>query len=293
MPPSGAKICPSLSRSQTTLSDSDSPGEGNSVSHGTRGCVRFSLALWLLGLFHTYLLGVLSSFVHGGRNVFLASGGHKRRKLIRRAGSQAAARRGAQPRYEALALLSAHPQVWMRRYLLPCSVSGLVATAATFALEGLRGLRGPRLHLVSVIFLVAWAPLLFTLVFLLSCLIQCCLLVSGYEAPRPAYVVLFPWFQAVLRTLINQDGTTSRIALDEGFPLLISGQSFVAPFLSRTTDKFHKVRFLFCHSLCTLVIFSAALALAARGLSWSCRGRSVTCRRRVFFSTFLHSFPAR
>ena len=44
----------------------------------------------------------------------------------------------------------------------------------------------------------------FTCVFLLSCLIQFCLVVSGYGAPRPAYGVLFPWFQAVLRTLINQ-----------------------------------------------------------------------------------------
>ena len=102
----------------------------------------------------------------------------------------------------------------------------------------------------------------FACVFLLLCLIHCCLLVSGNEALRPAYIVLFPWFQAVLRTLINQGGTTSRIALDEGFPLLISGQSIMAPFLRRTTDTFHKVRSLSCHSLCSLVIFFAALTLA-------------------------------
>ena len=128
----------------------------------------------------------------------------------------------------------------------------------------------------------------FTCVFLLSGLIQCCLLASGYEASRPAFAVLFPWFQTGLRTLISQDGTTSRIARDVShfeFP----GRVFLR--LSTAGPLIHFTKF--GSSFVTLfVLLSAALALAAHGLSrfllWSLFDSPSAC----VCSTFLHSFPA-
>ena len=98
----------------------------------------------------------------------------------------------------------------------------------------------------------------------------------GYEVLRPA--VLSCLFKAVVSTLINQDGTTLRIALFEGSSIAIFGENFLAPFLGRTTDTFHNVR-----SLCSLVVSVVVLALAAHGLSCSCRVRLGTRLWRVFF----------
>ena len=118
----------------------------------------------------------------------------------------------------------------------------------------------------------------FTHLFFWFCFTRCCLVVSGYEGLRPANVVLFLLFQAVVSTLINQDGTTLRIALFEGSSIAIFGENFLAPFLGRTTDTIHNVR-----SLCSLVVSVVVLALAAHGLSCSCRVRLGTRLWRVFF----------
>ena len=72
-----------------------------------------------------------------------------------------------------------------------------------------------------------WGARCLTCVFLVFCLIRVCLTFSGREALWLAHSAPFPVIQAVPRTLINQGGTTSRMALDEGvqgFKVLIPGR---------------------------------------------------------------------
>ena len=96
------------------------------------------------------------------------------------------------------------------------------------------------------------------------------IVISGFEALRPAYDVFFMLFQAVLRTPINQDGPTLRI--------VTSVENFLAPFLRRTTCAFLEIWFL-----CCVCVSAAVLTLVIRGLSSSCRGRFGTRLWRVFF----------
>ena len=90
-----------------------------------------------------------------------------------------------------------------------------------------------------------WGAGCLTHVFLAFSLTHACLTFSGHEAiglTHLAYLALFPVVQAILRTLINQGGKISRIALDEGFPslkFLIPDEKFPILFLRRTTGTFN------------------------------------------------------
>ena len=177
----GTSHCPSA------LSYSDSSGEGHYFSKITQGRVRSHITDWFRFVFHFFLLGALS-FVRGCLSTCLSclsvcslaplerSIRHKRRKIIRGTGSQAAARRGALSRQIALSVLVrggtrpcgqivslAFPECAFPSSsgccLLPCPALCLVATVSALGLEVTCGLIWPLLHPVSAIFHATQASL--------------------------------------------------------------------------------------------------------------------------------------